>query len=122
MDLEHEVPTHLEVEDKSFFGLTMSQFVTLVIGLTLAAVLYNYGLFWLPQLARLAISGVIALLIILSVLVRPGGKAISDWLLEHAQFHFGVHLAIFGVHQLRDEAREWQPAAAVDKVKYPKKP
>lgn len=103
MALEHEVPTHLEVEDKSFFGLTMSQFVTLFIGLAVAAILYNYGLFWLPGIARLAVSGVIALLVVLSVYIRPGGMAVSEWLLEHAQFHFGVHLAIFGVQELREE-------------------
>lgn len=103
MALEHEVPTHLEVEDKSFFGMTMSQFITLFIGLAVAAVMYNYGLFWLPMIARLAVSGVIALLVVLCVYIRPSGMSISDWLLERAQFHFGLHIAIFGVLELREE-------------------
>lgn len=103
MALEHEVPTHLEIEDKPFFGLTMPQFVTLFVGLALAAILYNYALAWLPLGVRLVISGLVGLVVLLSVFIRPGGLSLSEWLLERIQFHFGVHLAVFGVRELREE-------------------
>lgn len=103
MALEHEVPTHLEIEDKPFFGLTMPQFVTLFVGLAVAAILYNYALGWLPLGARLVISGLVGLAVLLSVFIRPGGLSLSEWLLERIQFHFGVHLAVFGVREIREE-------------------
>jgi hypothetical protein len=103
MALEHEVPTHLEVEDKPFFGLTMPQFVTLFVGLAIAAILYNYGLVWLPEAARLVSSGLVGLVVLGAVFIRPGGLSLSEWLLERVQFHFGVHLAVYGLRELHEE-------------------
>ncbi|HEX2909837.1 MAG TPA: PrgI family protein [Chloroflexia bacterium] len=103
MALEHEVPTHLEIEDKPFFGLTMPQFITLFVGLAVAAILYNYALAWLPLGVRLIISGLVGLVVLLSVFIKPGGLSLSEWLLERIQFYFGVHLAVFGLREMREE-------------------
>lgn len=111
MALEHEVPTHLEVEDKPFFGLTMPQFVTLFVGLAIAAIGYNYALVWLPIGVRLGISAGVGLLVLGSVFIRPGGLSLAEWLLERVQFHFGVHLAVYGVRELRED-RELEIASS----------
>lgn len=117
MALEHEVPTHLEVEDKPFFGMTMPQFITLFIGLATAAILYNYGLVWLPTTPRLIACGIIGLLVLISVFVKPAGLSLSEWLIERVQFHYGVHLAIYGVQEL---VKEKEAYLAQDTISNPK--
>lgn len=55
----HEIPTHLNVEDKAFAGLTMRQLMTAAVGLGLA-----YGVaseLPLPMAVRLATAGAVML-------------------------------------------------------------
>jgi len=73
----HEIPTHLNVEDKAFAGLTMRQLMTAAVGLGLA-----YGVASeppLPMAIRLAAAGVVLLLVALLALWRPAGRALEDW-------------------------------------------
>ncbi|HZU07214.1 MAG TPA: PrgI family protein [Chloroflexota bacterium] len=75
----HEIPTHLNVEDKAFFGLSVRQVMVLTVGLSTA-----YGLWtsWpeLSSLARAALA-VMALAFALTLaLVRPHGRGLEDWL------------------------------------------
>ena len=73
----HEIPTHLEVEDKLLLGLTARQFLYLVVGCSLA-----YGVWQQPALADgvragLAIaSGLCAAVV---ALVRPLGRPLEEW-------------------------------------------
>src|SRR5690606_2650102 len=73
----HEIPTHLEVADRAFLGLTMRQLLSASIGLALAFGAVND----LPLVfgARLAVA--VAVLIGTAVLVlwRPAGRPIEEW-------------------------------------------
>lgn len=81
----HEIPTHLNVEDKAFLGLSMRQVTYLMLGAT-----GGYGLFtqW-PDLSifvRLALSGALFAASVVLALIRPGGRGLEEWgfaLLRH---------------------------------------
>ena len=73
----HEIPTHLNVEDKAFAGLTMRQLMTAAIGLALA-----YGAAseppW-PMALRLVAAGLVLAAVALVALWRPAGRPLEDW-------------------------------------------
>src|SRR5919199_4475694 len=74
----HEIPTHLDVEDKLLFGLTARQFLYLVVGCSLA-----YGVWQQPTLAdgvRLGLAVVCAVGAAVVALVRPLGRPLEEWL------------------------------------------
>lgn len=77
MSQRHEIPTHLNVADKAFGGLTMRQLLSAAIGLALA-----YGAASdLPLLlaGRLVVAAVVLAGTLLLVLWRPGGRPAEDW-------------------------------------------
>ena len=73
----HEIPTHLNVEDRAFLGLTVRQLLTAAVGLALA-----YGAVSdLP--APLTIRLVIGVLVLFGsaalALWRPACRPVEDW-------------------------------------------
>ena len=73
----HEIPTHLNVEDKAFGGLTMRQLMTAAVGLALA-----YGAASEPPLpvpVRLIAAGLVLAAVALLALWRPAGRPLEDW-------------------------------------------
>ncbi len=73
----HEIPTHLNVEDKAFAGLTMRQLMTAAVGLGLA-----YGAaseLPVPLPVRLLAAGVVLVAVALLALWRPFGRPLEDW-------------------------------------------
>ncbi len=106
MPLTHEIPTHLEVEDRPFFGLTFRQFTILALGLGGLAFLYNYGLGWLPDPLRLVLTLVAATLGLVFTLVKLEGLSLLDWLFERVLFIFQPHEAIYGIAELIVEQPE----------------
>ena len=75
----HEIPTHLNVEDKAFFGLTVRQVMHLTIGFAGAYAAWSQ---WpdLPAAIRLGLAGAGLLQSILLALVRPGGRGLEEWI------------------------------------------
>ena len=75
----HEIPTHLETPDRFALGLTAKQAMQLV-----AAASGAYGLLdvhWLPWEMRVAAAVLAVVLGGLLALVRPGGRALEEWML-----------------------------------------
>lgn len=74
----HEVPTHLNVEDKAFWGLSVRQALTLASGLSGG---YSLWTQWpdLPELLRLALAVGCLMAAAILALVRPGGRALEEW-------------------------------------------
>jgi len=73
----HEIPTHLNVEDKAFAGLTMRQLMTAAVGLGLA-----YGAVSEPPVPlplRLIAAGLVLAAVALVALWRPAGRPLEDW-------------------------------------------
>lgn len=92
----HEIPTHLNVEDKAFAGLTMRQLMTLAVGLALAYSVAND----LPlPLALRAAAGAVAVATALAlVLIRPQGRPLEDWAFALARYWSVPRVAVWRPH------------------------
>ncbi|MDQ2743484.1 MAG: PrgI family protein [Chloroflexota bacterium] len=79
MTRRHEIPTHLNIEDRALYGLTVRQVMYLTVG---AAGGYE---FWnqcpaLPLLVRALLVAPPLLLALIFALVHPHGRSLDDWL------------------------------------------
>lgn len=79
MDLHrHEIPTHLNVEDRAFYGLSVRQVMYLTGGFSLGYGLWNQWGDALPAL-RLALALACAIVAVTLAIVRPGGRGFEEW-------------------------------------------
>ena len=92
----HEVPTHLDVEDRLFWGLTLPRFFGLMATLSAAYGIYarfpwdRLGLIesWEDGL-RLGVPIGMALLGLSISLIRPSGRSLATWVMDIARFSLG---------------------------------
>lgn len=73
----HEIPTHLNVEDRVIAGLTMRQLMTAVAGLSLVYAALSEPP--MPFALRLVAAGLVGLGTTFAVLWRPAGRPLEDW-------------------------------------------
>ena len=78
MPQRHEIPTHLGVEDKAFYGLTARQVMYLIVGLSAGYALWN-ALPHLPLLVHGGLSAIPLVLGLIFALVRPHGRGLDAW-------------------------------------------
>jgi hypothetical protein len=73
-----EIPTHLNVEDKVFYGLSLQQFLFVMVGAAGGYGLWNQ---WpdLPFSPRLALSIGWVLIAVALALIRPRGRGLEEW-------------------------------------------
>jgi hypothetical protein len=80
---QHEIPTHLNVEDKVLFGLTVRQFLYSLIGCSM-----SYGLWDQLAATSLAVRGPIVGVCLLAtaalVLLHPLGRPVEEWFVAAA--------------------------------------
>ena len=81
----HEVPTHLDVEDKVAFGLTVRQFLYLLVGSSASYALWDQAAA-LGDGLRLASVAACAATTLAFALVRPAGRALEEWLVAGLVF------------------------------------
>jgi hypothetical protein len=74
----HEIPTHLNVEDRAFYGLSVRQVMYLTGGFSLGYSLWTQWGDALPEL-RIAMAVTCALVAIILALVRPAGRGFEEW-------------------------------------------
>ena len=79
MPRRHEIPTHLNVEDRAIYGLTIRQVMYLIVGGAGGYALWNQ---WpgLPLVLRGVLVAPCLLLAIIVALVRPYGRGLDEWL------------------------------------------
>ena len=85
MALRHEIPTHLNVEDKPLLGLTIRQFMELMAGLAGTYGLWNQ---W-PHLVlagRATLTGLSLLITLACSFLRPAGKGVEEWLFSGLEY------------------------------------
>jgi hypothetical protein len=107
----HEIPTHLEVEDKVMLGLTMRQVLTAAAALALA-----YGVAGelpLPLPARLAGAGLVLVCGALVTLWRPSGRPLEVWAFVLLQYIAAPRIAVWQADEVRSEEDGETPAAVV---------
>jgi PrgI family protein len=86
-----EIPTHLEVEDRILFGLTLRQGVILLLGTTVGYFLFAQSGQPLAgiqiPLALRVVLGLIPVVVTLALaLIQPAGRPLEDWLFAIARY------------------------------------
>src|SRR5260370_35018965 len=79
MPKHHEVPTHLNVEDKVVFGLSVRQFLQMLVGSSASYTLWEQTAM-LPDPLRVALGTLSACSTIVFALLRPAGRPLEEWL------------------------------------------
>ena len=76
--MRHEIPTHLSVEDRAFYGFSARQVMLVTVGCALAYALWNE---WptLPLAARLTIAASCVAVSLILALWRPYGRSLDAW-------------------------------------------
>lgn len=76
--LRYELPTHLGVEDKAIYGLSLRQIMLLALGITGAYACWSQ---WSALPGGVRLAGVLVCLLgaVLLALLRPGGRTLEDW-------------------------------------------
>lgn len=74
----HEIPTHLGVEDRVFWGLSFRQVANLTAGFAGSYGLWNQWPDW-PVSIRAALAVTAALLALVVTLVKPAGRGLEEW-------------------------------------------
>jgi hypothetical protein len=87
----HEIPTHLEVEDRILFGLTLRQGIILLLGATAGYFLFAQSGqaiadIHVPLAMRISLGLLPALVALAVALIQPGGRPVEDWLFAIAHF------------------------------------
>ncbi len=79
MTRRHEIPTHLNIEDRALYGLTIRQVMYLIVGAAGGYELWNQ---WpaLPLLVRALLVAQPLVLALIVALLRPHGRSLDDWL------------------------------------------
>jgi len=99
----HEIPTHLNVADRAFAGLTMRQLLSAAIGLALA-----YGAasnLPVPMALRLSAMGIVLIATLLLVLWRPAGRPAEDWAFVLLRFWLVPRVAVWRPREQPDNLR-----------------
>ena len=108
----HEIPTHLSVEDKALFGLSVRQVMFLIVGVSLAYGLWNQ----LPDLVlplRLGLAVVVFLAFAVVAVLKPGQRPLEEWLFVVVHYAAVPRVAVWYPTQppLVDwlfDTREWE--------------
>lgn len=107
----HEIPTHLNVEDKAFAGLTMRQLMTAAVGLGLA-----YGAaseLPVPIPVRLVAAGVVLVAVALLALWRPADRPLEDWAFVLLRYWAVPRVAVWRPRRLDLHSAEVTPTYEV---------
>jgi len=89
----HEIPTHLNVADRAFLGLTMRQLLSAAVGLALA-----YGATTdlpLPFALRLVAAAAVLVATLVLVFWRPAGRPAEEWAFVVLRFWATPRVAVW---------------------------
>ena len=104
---QHEIPTHLNVEDKLLLGLTVRQFLYVLVGASASYGLWNQ-IHALPSIVSASGVGICVLLTAALVLVRPHGRPLEEWLLAACAFAATPRRTTWRPRE--PAAADWRPA------------
>jgi hypothetical protein len=105
----HEVPTHLNVEDKVLLGLTVRQFLYLLVGSSASYALWEQTVA-LGETGRIGSVAVCVCTTLAFALVRPAGRALEEWLVAALVFAASPRQSTW---QPREPlAADWRPGGA----------
>jgi hypothetical protein len=93
----HEVPTHLNVEDKVVFGLTVRQFLYMLVGSSATYTIWDQTS-GLPTMLRVSVGVICVVATLAFALLRVADRPLEEWAIA-----FLVYLA-------SPKRTIWQPA------------
>jgi hypothetical protein len=103
----HEVPTHLNVEDKVLFGLSVRQFLYLLVGSSAA-----YSLWQQATLAGDVVRAALTLVALFTTaafaLLQPADRPLEEWLVAALVYVASPRRAIWKPRE--PQAADWRPA------------
>lgn len=79
MPPRHEIPTHLDVEDRAFYGLTIRQVMELTVGAAGGYSLWNQWPDLLIPIRATLVAGPLVLALTFALL-RPAGRPLDEWI------------------------------------------
>ena len=100
----HEVPTHLNIEDKAFAGLTMRQLMVAIIGLALAYSALSEAP--LPLAVRLAAGATVLLMTAAISFWQPAGRSLEDWAFVLLRYTSVPRVVVWRVRTSREVAAD----------------
>jgi hypothetical protein len=86
MARRHEIPTHLDVEDKLFAGLTPRQLLLLCLGVGLGYSVWQRWHHALPLPLALPVAALPVLVGVVFATLRPDDRPLEQWLLTVARY------------------------------------
>ena len=98
----HEVPTHLNIEDKAFAGLTMRQLMVAIIGLALAYSAMSEAP--LPLAVRLAAGATVLLMTAAISFWQSAGRSLEDWAFVLLRYVSIPRIVVWRVRTSREPA------------------
>jgi PrgI family protein len=105
----HEVPTHLNVEDRVLFGLTARQFLYVLVGSSASYALWDQSL-WLAEGLRIASVAMSLATTLAFALVRPSDRALEEWLVAALVYAATPRRATW--QPAEPKALDWRPERA----------
>jgi hypothetical protein len=103
----HEVPTHLNVEDKVLFGLTVRQFLYLLVGSSAGYALWEQSAA-VSDIVRVIGVGLCAASTLAFALLRPADRALEEWLAAALVFLALPRRSTW--QPLEPDPADWRPA------------
>jgi hypothetical protein len=105
----HEVPTHLNVEDKVLFGLTARQFLYILVGSSASYALWDQAL-GLGDPLRVASVAVCLATTLAFALVRPADRPLEAWLVAALVYAGAPRQATW--QPAEPDPADWRPEGA----------
>jgi hypothetical protein len=105
----HEVPTHLDVEDKVLLGLTVRQFLYLLVGSSATYAVWEQLAVAISGVRIAAAAGCVAVTLAFALL-RPAGRALEDWLVAALFYAATPHRNTW--RPAEPDCADWRPANA----------
>jgi len=109
--LRHEIPTHLNVEDRALFGLSMRQVMIVMSGASASYALWSQ---W-PDLAtsvRVALAASCFVAAVVLALIRPARRSIDEWAFVAVRYLASPRVSVWrprgGDASARTSAGRWE--------------
>ncbi|MEJ7653203.1 MAG: PrgI family protein [Chloroflexia bacterium] len=83
---DHEIPTHLDVEDKMVLGLTGRQVGIALAGFSCAYGVWSVALF-IPLVVRVVLGAAVLVAALALAVIRPGGEGLEERFFAWARYH-----------------------------------
>lgn len=109
LTVHHEVPTHLDVEDRVLFGLTARQFLYVLVGSSATYALWDRTAACTDML-RVGLVAMCIAVTLAFALLRPAGRALEEWLAAGLVYAASARRSTW--QPRRPMAEEWRPAGA----------